>query len=176
MPAVGIRCIGSRTTVPENFARHLVHFQAAPAYRLERHMIGDINRDSRPNVVIMENSSGNLRWLEPTTLFLRSECLSCRRCSGIQNLGQGYSWTKHVVDRSLEHAFEAVVADFDCDGDIDITATAWRAGHGAAIAWDDSDGQGGLGSARPEGQLAARRAGCDRRLERRRADGSHRLR
>ncbi len=278
------------------FTRHLVHFQAPPAYRLERHMIADINQDGRPDVVIVENSSGDLRWLEnpgaarirevwtPHFLALSSnvpgaydvdvgdidgdgrpdvvasswrlgnmftvhrnpgpqgteetrwpqapiaenlletrmirlgdmdgdgdlDAVGTATRSGLvlwlenpgrqtrlpwtqhyidlapraahgqivdmdkdgdpdvvlasgfahdlvpsermpvrqevvwyENTGRGSSWTKHVVDQSFEQAFEAVAADFDGDGDMDITATAWLAGQGAALVWYESDGKGG---------------------------------
>jgi len=96
------------------FTRHLIHFQAPPAYRLERHMIADLNQDGRPDVVIVENSSGDLRWLEnPGATRIRE------------------TWAPHFITLSsnVPGAYDVDVGDIDGDGRPDVVASSWRLGN-----------------------------------------------
>jgi hypothetical protein len=51
--------------------------------------------------------------------------------------GNGLTWKKHEVGE-LPYAFEAVAADLDHDGDLDIVATAW--GGQGQVVWFENLG------------------------------------
>ena len=47
-------------------------------------------------------------------------------------------WKKHVVQEEFDDSFEAIAADLDDDGDIDIVATTWR--NPGRVAWFENLG------------------------------------
>jgi hypothetical protein len=51
--------------------------------------------------------------------------------------GKGAEWTKHVIGR-LENAFEAVAADLNGDGKLDVVATAWSPA--GKVVWFENPG------------------------------------
>ncbi len=51
---------------------------------------------------------------------------------------RGGPWKKHVVEEQFDDSFEAIAADLDDDGDIDIAATTWR--NPGRVAWFENLG------------------------------------
>jgi FG-GAP-like repeat len=103
-----------------NFTRHLI--QKDDPERLERHRIGDINGDGRPDVVIVENFYGDVKWFENPP-----------------NPKDGQLWKRHYITRGgLLGAYDVDVADFDRDGDLDVAASSWRLGN--KFVWYENPG------------------------------------
>lgn len=102
-----------------HFTRHFI--QQNDPERLERHMIADINRDGRPDVVIVENLRGDLKWFKN---------------SGTPK--DGKLWERHYITKGqLPSAYDVAPVDLDGDGDLDVAASSWNAN---AIAWFENDG------------------------------------
>ncbi len=89
--------------------------------RLERHMVGDVNLDTHPDVVIVKNLYGHLLWF--------------------QNPGNPESrelWKRHVITTNLAGAYSVAISDLDGDGDPDVAASSWRMGN--QFAWFENPG------------------------------------
>ncbi|MCP4640412.1 MAG: VCBS repeat-containing protein, partial [bacterium] len=89
--------------------------------RLERHMLGDINRDGRLDIVIVKNKRGHLLWFKN---------------SGTPR--DGKLWPRHVITTDLPGAYDVALADIDADGDLDVAASSWILGN--QFAWFENDG------------------------------------
>jgi hypothetical protein len=102
------------------FQKHFI--QRDDPQRLERHAIGDVDGDGRPDVVIVKNLFGDLLWF--------------------QNSGtpaDGNLWKRHViVEKKLPGAYDVALADFDGDGDLDVAASSWRLSNN--FVWCENDG------------------------------------
>lgn len=96
--------------------------------RLERHAIGDINRDGRPDVVIVDNLKWDVRWFQNPGP------------EGIAN-----PWKVHRVStpQGIPGAYDVALSDLDGDGDLDVAASSWV--HGNRFDWFENVGSPGSG-------------------------------
>lgn len=105
------------------FSRHFI--QKDESGYLERHAIGDVNGDGRPDIVMVKNRVGHLIWFE--------------------NSGQptdGALWRRHVITTDFMRAYDVALNDVDRDGDLDVISTGYR---GNVLAWFANPGADKLG-------------------------------
>mgnify|MGYP002622722078 FL=1 len=103
----------------ESFQKHII--QKDDPQRLERHMIGDVDADGDPDIVIVKNLHGHLLWFENSGAPI-----------------DGNLWERHVITTDLPGAYDVALADFDRDGDLDVAASSWIPG--SQFAWFENDG------------------------------------
>jgi lysophospholipase L1-like esterase len=96
--------------------------------RLERHAIGDINRDGRPDVVIVDNSKWDIRWFENP---------------GRAAIAEPWKLHRICAPQELPGSYDVTLADFDGDGDLDVAASSWRFGN--RFDWFENAGNPGNG-------------------------------
>ncbi|NUQ64413.1 MAG: VCBS repeat-containing protein [Pirellulales bacterium] len=90
-----------------NFRQHLIEKDYPE--RLERHAIGDVNGDGKPDVVIIENLRGDVLWY---------------RNSGHPAKEDG--WERLTITKgTIPGAYDVALADLDGDGLLDVAASTW---------------------------------------------------
>lgn len=97
--------------------------------RLERHAIGDINRDGRPDLVIVDNLKWDVRWFENP---------------GKDSIAAPWKLHRVCAPQELPGSYDVALADFDADGDLDVAASSWRFGN--RFDWFENVGVPGNGS------------------------------
>lgn len=99
------------------FRRHVIH-EKEDGW-LERHSIGDLNGDGRPDIAVVSNRDGLLLWFEHP---------------GENVTG---TWKRHVITTNCPKAYDVVLADIDGDGDVDAASAGYVSG---TIAWYENPG------------------------------------
>lgn len=97
--------------------------------RLERHSIGDINRDGHPDVVIVDNLKWDIRWFENP---------------GREKIAQPWKLRRVAQPQEVPGAYDVALSDLDGDGDLDVAASSWRFGN--RFDWFENVGRPGDGS------------------------------
>lgn len=83
--------------------------------RLERHVIADLNKDGRPDIIMVDNFLADIVWFENP---------------GTMALARGDLWEKRFIARgTMFGSVDVTVADFDGDGNLDVAGAGWRLGN-----------------------------------------------
>jgi hypothetical protein len=104
------------------FAKHVIH-SGEPGW-FERHAIGDIDGDGRPDVAVVNNRDGQILWFANRA----------RPAEG--------PWKRSVITTKCTRAYDVVLADFDADGDLDAAASGYAA---SRFTWYENPGASAIG-------------------------------
>ena len=108
-----------------------------PGEQWTKHVIDDESRAPIHGHAVDMDGDGKLDVV--MAFGMRSELApeSTHEIAGYENLGGGLEWKKHRIG-GLPYAFEAVAADINGNGHMDVVATAWS--RGDRVVWFENPG------------------------------------
>ena len=99
-----------------NFVKHVIHQKRGEW--LERHTVGDINNDGKPEIIFVDNIGGSLLWFEYDG-----------------DPRDKKSWKYHYVsEHEFPSAYDVTVGDINNDGQLELAASAYKHG-GNRFSW-----------------------------------------
>jgi hypothetical protein len=104
------------------FQKHVI--RQGEAGWFERHALGDINGDRRPDIAVVKNLAGHLVWFEHGG-----------------HPAEAANWKRHVITTDLQRAYDVALVDLNGDGRLDAAASAWIGNH---FAWFENPGPAGF--------------------------------
>lgn len=111
--------------------------QAEPR-RWKKHLIAQTTRPMHGQPVDLDRD-GDLDVVLAAGQSMRRDANDTHHVVWFENEGQAdRPWKRHMIAKDFFDGFEAVAADLDSDGDIDVVATSWR--EPGRVAWFENRG------------------------------------
>lgn len=139
------------------------------AVNVQWHVPGVLSLTDHPTIYSVDESFDGANSLFPADIDgdgdidLAGSALTAGEIVWWENVdGYGFSWEKHIVDRTFTGASSVAAADMDGDGDIDLVGAAKTLyGGNDVVWWENDDGSGGSWTYhRVSGSFAGAHAAC----------------